>query len=98
MLLVPVISLPSLFETKNITTPANESEVIAVADTFAELEAQVKKALLTKTDLGGLAEWIDVYSIEGDAYAVLPDGPVDTKRVPIHYSYDLTTRQLSYRI
>ena len=69
-----------------------------MADDFSELEAQIKRALLTKTDLCGQAEWIDVCNIEGDAYVVLPDGPIETKRVPIHFAYDLTTGQLTYQL
>ena len=69
-----------------------------MADDFLELRAQIQKALLTKTDLGGQAEWIDICSIEGDAYVDLPDGPIAIKKVLIHFEYDLTTGQITYQL
>ena len=62
------------------------------------LEAQLRNALMTETDLSGLAEWIDVCSIEGDAYVYLPDGPIDTKRVLVHFAVDPKTHQLTYQL
>ena len=69
-----------------------------MADDFTELEALLRKALMTKTDLSGLAEWIDICTIEGDAYIYLPDGPIETKSVPIHFTYNTNTHQLSYQL
>lgn len=69
-----------------------------MADYIPEIETLLRKALFTKTDLGELAEWIDICTIEGDAYVYLPDGPISTKRVPIHFAYDLTTGQLTYQL
>ena len=69
-----------------------------MADDFTELKALIKKALLNNTDLFGRAEGIDVCTIEGDAYVYIPDGPIDTKRVPIHFAYDSETDQLSYQL
>ena len=63
-----------------------------------ELEAQLREVLMTSPDLSGLAEWIDVCTIEGDAYVYIPDGPVDTKRVPIHFTYNTNTHQLTYQL
>ena len=65
---------------------------------YNEVSALLKKALMTETDLSGLAEGIDVCTIEGDAYVYIPDGPIDTKRVPIHFAYDSETDQLSYQL
>lgn len=65
---------------------------------FNEVSALIKNALMTETDLSGQAEWIDICTIEGDAYVYIPDGPIDTKRVPIHFAYDRTTRQLTYQL
>ena len=62
------------------------------------LEAQLRNALMTETDLSGRAEWINMRTIEGDADVFLPDGPISTKRVPIHFAYDLTTGQLTYQL
>ena len=97
----PLLLLLFSLQIKNCFIPYNPcqlKEVIAVADYIPELEALLKKALMTETDLSGLAEWIDVCSIEGDAYVYLPDGPVDTKRVPVHYVCDLTTCQITYQL
>lgn len=65
---------------------------------FNEVSALIKNALMTETDLSGQAEWIDICTIEGDAYIYLPDGPVATKRVPIHFAYDITTGQITYQL
>ena len=91
-------SYPVPLELKIKTTLPLESEVIAVADYIPELETLLRNALMTATDLSGQAEWIDVCTIEGDAYAFIPDGPVDTKRVPIHFAYDITTGQITYQL
>lgn len=68
-----------------------------MADYIPEIETLLRKALFTKTDLGELAEWIDVCTIEGDADVFLPDGPISTKRVPIHFTYNTNTHQLTYQ-
>lgn len=65
---------------------------------FTQISALIQNALMTETDLSGLAEWIDVCNIEGDAYVYLPDGPIETKRVPIHFTYNTNTHQLSYQL
>lgn len=62
-----------------------------------QISAPIQNALFTKTDLNGLAEWIDVCSIEGDAYVYLPDGPINTKKVPVHFSLDPKTHQVTYQ-
>ncbi len=65
---------------------------------YTQISALIQNALMTETDLSGLAEWIDVCNIEGDAYVYIPDGPVATKRVPIHFAYDITTGQITYQL
>lgn len=65
---------------------------------YTQISAMIQNALMTETDLSGQAEWIDVCTIEGDAYVYIPDGPIDTKRVPIHFAYDITTGQITYQL
>ena len=69
-----------------------------MADYFTELENLLRDALMTETDLSGLAEWIDVCSIEGNADIYLSDGPIDTKRIPIHFTCDTKTHQITYQL